>query len=78
MSQKLQCRVCGKDYTPCKSARYNPDAFNWREVSCSPDCGQVYLERVIASRTSANQAKPKRATKKRFAEDMVDTSEINI
>ena len=44
------CRVCGKPFVPCGKSSAEIGAFNYREVSCSPECGQVYLKRVIASR----------------------------
>ena len=56
MSSKVQCRVCGKEYTPCRSLLYNPSVFNWREVACSPQCGQIYLDRIIASRAPVEEA----------------------
>lgn len=63
MSQTAKCRVCGKEYTPCKSAKYDPTVFNWREVACSPQCGQTYLEQIIASRTPVSAKK--RSSKKK-------------
>ena len=47
------CRVCGATYEACNSARSGVNAFNWREVACSPECGMVYLEKVTASRSVA-------------------------
>lgn len=44
------CRVCGKEYEACRSANSAGGTFRWQEVSCSPECGAIYLERVIASR----------------------------
>lgn len=45
------CRVCGTAYEACNSARSGSNAFNWREVACSPECGMVYLDRITASRS---------------------------
>lgn len=47
---KEQCRVCGKDYTPCRTGRYKPGVFRWQEVACSPECGSIYFERVLEAR----------------------------
>ena len=63
-SQMVKCRVCGKEHKPCKSAKYDPTVFNWREVACSPQCGQIYLERIIASRAPAVEKKTRKSTKK--------------
>lgn len=47
----LTCRVCGKKYEACHSARHNIDGvFRWREMCCSPECGAIYLNRVNESR----------------------------
>ena len=48
---KLTCRVCGKEYEACQTARRKIDGvFRWQEVACSPQCGTEYLRRVSASR----------------------------
>lgn len=47
----LTCRVCGKRYEACHSARHNIDGvFRYQEVACSPECGAIYLNRVNESR----------------------------
>jgi len=46
---KRNCRVCGKPYTPCKNPRFD-GAFNWKEVACSPECGEIYLQQILESR----------------------------
>lgn len=68
------CRVCGKEYTPCKSAKYDPKVFNWKEVACSAECGSIYLQRVLASRAPAPAEKPKRVAsrKKPVVEDSIE------
>lgn len=45
-----KCRVCGKEYEPCRSTKSVPGVFHWREVSCSPECGAIYLRQVEESR----------------------------
>lgn len=47
--QKTQktCKVCGTPFTPCKDLGFG---FNWRVVTCSPECGQTYLSRIKESR----------------------------
>lgn len=47
---KLVCRVCGKEYEPCRSAVKASNVFHWQEVACSPECGAIYLARVNAAR----------------------------
>ena len=48
--QTKVCRVCGKTYEACRSIKSGSSVFNWREVACSPECGSVYLKRVMESR----------------------------
>lgn len=56
-----ECRVCGKQYVACNSARTGSPIFNWREVSCSPECGEVYLQRVMEARSNKTTEKVKKA-----------------
>lgn len=52
MSGTAKCRVCGKEFTPCRTP--NPNGmFRWREVACSFECGQEYLQRVMEARLGA-------------------------
>ena len=51
--QTKKCRVCGASYEACRSVNPVDGVFNWREVACSPECGTIYLEKVIASRSKA-------------------------
>lgn len=44
------CRVCGREYEPCRTAARRPNVFHWQEVACSPECGAIYLQRIIESR----------------------------
>ena len=57
------CRVCGKEYTACRTPRLGEDAFNWREVACSPECGMKYFQMVEEARRGKKSAhkKAKRA-----------------
>ena len=49
------CRVCGNQYSSCKSVRTGSPVFNWREVACSPECGEIYLESIRESRSKTRQ-----------------------
>lgn len=48
--EKMTCRVCGKKYEPCRTAKRNTNVFHWQEVACSPECGSVYLKKINESR----------------------------
>lgn len=57
-----KCKVCGKQYEYCHSFRQNTgNIFRWQDVACSPECGAIYLEQIIASRggvTSTENSSP--------------------
>ncbi len=50
---KKVCRVCGKPYEACRSAKKDVGVFVWQEVACSEECGRIYLSQILASRTPA-------------------------
>lgn len=78
-----KCRVCGKEYEACRNAKRVEGVYRWKDVACSPECGQVYLARILESRKPvANETvvasitedaieapKPKRTRKKSAAKD---------
>lgn len=49
------CRVCGKDFVPCGKSSAEIGAFNYKEVACSPECGQEYLRRVLEGRKNSTK-----------------------
>lgn len=64
MTQTKKCRVCGKDYEPCHSTGLQNGVFRWREVSCSPECGAIYLRQIQESRgLVAKEVKKSRSKK---------------
>lgn len=56
MGSKLKCRVCGNLYTGCRSAFPNDGVFRWQTVTCSPECGQQYLDEILKSREPEPEA----------------------
>lgn len=50
----LKCRVCGKEYEGCRTAKKVDGVFRWKEVACTPECGAIYLDRIRKSRAKAN------------------------
>lgn len=69
-----ECRVCGKTYTACNTNRHFDGSFHWREVACSPDCGKVYLQRIMESR-GEKAAEPAQATQVAQATKVAQTAE---
>lgn len=49
-ARKKICRVCGKTYDACRTQSLK-NTFRWQDVSCSPECGEEYLRRVMLSRS---------------------------
>lgn len=50
MAKLAKCRVCGKPYKICINCGRSGSGYNWRRVACSPECGDIYLQRIIESR----------------------------
>lgn len=61
---KKICRVCGKEYTACRTQNSNSAVFRWQDVACSPDCGEEYLRRVLAARAPKEPQKKLEPCKK--------------
>lgn len=82
MIPKKQCRVCGKDYEPCHSTKLQPDVFRWREVTCSPECGAIYLRRIQESRGLLPKEEKKARVRRRAVEpvevEFVAASEADV
>lgn len=55
MASMKQCRVCGKNYDPCHTPGLQIGVFRWREVSCSPECGAIYLRQIEESRNPSKK-----------------------
>ena len=47
--ETMICKVCGKEYVACRTPNLT-GVFRWRDVACSVECGQVWLERIERSR----------------------------
>lgn len=44
------CKVCGREYEYCHTARRVTDVFRYQDVACCPEHGQTYLAKVLAAR----------------------------
>lgn len=70
---KRICRVCGKEYdycAECSLSQYAPNVYHWEEVACCPEHGQIYLDRINASRGIKTE---KEASDKDFVESKKET-----
>lgn len=52
----LECRVCGKEYEACRSARRVDGVFRWQDVACCAEHGAIYLDRIRKSRATKHDA----------------------
>ena len=59
----MKCRVCGKEYEACRSAKRIDGVFRWQDVACSPEHGAIYLDLIRKSRAEQHDA---------VANDLVD------
>lgn len=57
------CKVCGKSYLGCTNAEKYDGIFRYQTVACSPECGAIYLARVLESRgIKQESAEPEQVT----------------
>lgn len=76
MSGFAKCRVCGKDYTPCRAVVQN-GVFRWQAVACSPECGAEYLRRIEESRAPKKaETKPQRGKRSSLPLFIDDSEDI--
>lgn len=51
-----RCKVCGREYEYCHTARRVAGVFRWQDVACSPEHGSIYLAKIAESRSKNNTA----------------------
>ena len=65
------CKVCGKKYEGCTDAEKYDGVFRYQTVTCSPECGSIYLAQIMKSRgvvqdsAEPNQVESDKKAKKR-------------
>lgn len=73
------CKVCGTSFVPCLTQ--SPSGFNWRTVTCSPECGQIYLHKIMVSRGLIVEEQPKPEEPEvveEVAEEEIEVAEVAI
>lgn len=68
------CKVCGCEYEYCHTARRVAGVFRWQDVACSPEHGNEYLARIIASR-SGNVAETTKEAKSDVSTTDMDSAD---
>ena len=74
----LKCRVCGKEYEACRSAKRIDGVFRWQDVACSAEHGAIYLDLIRKSRAKQHDAVAIDSVKQAFAlldDEYLDESE---
>lgn len=56
----MTCRICGKQYEACKSARRVDGVFRWQDVACCPEHGATYLDLIRKSRAKQEEERTHR------------------
>lgn len=54
-----------------------PGVFHWQEVACSPECGEEYLKRIIASR-SGESATPTKSKRKKTVDESAVSAPVDV
>lgn len=49
-----KCKVCGREYEYCHTARHVAGIFRWQDVACSQEHGSIYLAQIMESRSKNN------------------------
>lgn len=72
---KRTCRVCGKQYTFCRTLMPTDGTFRWQDVACSPECGAKYLEQIFKSKAKTEEVKPSKKARTPRQEKAVEAVE---
>lgn len=67
MTGILKCRICGKEYEACRSAKRVAGVFHWQDVACSPEHGATYLDLIRKSRATKHDAVANTSVEQAFA-----------
>ena len=70
MSDRLRCKICGKEYEGCKSARIPHSGYRWQDVACCPEHGAMYLEAILKSRGELKEAEEVAAEETKEEQDI--------
>lgn len=65
-----KCRVCEKEYRACNPLGSNTKKFRWQAYTCSPECGSVFLERLIASQSKTTEPESVVETEESVIDDL--------
>lgn len=67
MTGILKCRICGKEYEACRSAKRVAGVFHWQSVACCAEHGAEYLAQIRASRAETAVAEESASVSEAYA-----------
>lgn len=50
------CRVCGKQYKPCRPRYAGDSIYRWQDVACCAEHGAQYFEMALSAESAAKAA----------------------
>ena len=78
MTGILKCRICGKEYEACRSAKRISGVFHWQSVACCAEHGAEYLALIRASRAETAVAEEPASVNEAFALLDAEYDEVEV
>lgn len=78
MTGILKCRICGKEYEACRSAKRAAGVFHWQSVACCAEHGVEYLALIRASRAPTTVAEKPASVNEAFVLFDAEYDEVEI
>lgn len=78
MTGILKCRICGKEYEACRSAKRVAGVFHWQSVACCAEHGAEYLALIRASRAETAVAEEPASVNEAFALLDAEYDEVDV
>ena len=78
MTGILKCRICGKEYEACRSAKRVAGVFHWQSVACCAEHGAEYLALIRASRAETAVAEEPASVQEAFALLDAEYDEVEV
>ena len=78
MTGILKCRICGKEYEACRSAKRVAGVFHWQSVACCAEHGAEYLALIRASRAETAVAEESASSNEAFALLDAEYDEVEV
>ena len=77
MTGILKCRICGKEYEACRSAKL-AGVFHWQSVACCAEHGAEYLALIRASRAETTVSEKSASVEEAYALLDAEYDEVEV